>query len=390
MFLLGVFTARALGPSGRGVFSTVTFSAVLAGAGTLSVVPAVAYFRPREHRATVGAGVGVALASGLVATTYLLAVDEIPTSAAFVPLAYATCVTTVAIVTGEALAHGSGRKLAFLYAIGPLAQATAVGFALALGMRDVPALLWIWVAGFACVAIGALAWIRIGSSTRRLGELFRYMAAAAASNLLWSLGARVELFALAAIAPPEEVGLYAVAVAPAQALTVLASAYTSSVYGRLRGPPDQVKRTMGGVVARLTAAEVLAAGVLAAPLPVLLPLIYGSDFDDSVAPALIVVAAALLLAPASLLVAYFNNTLGRPGLGSIVAAFGLLSALGVAAGLAASLGAEGAALGSLAGSVASLVIAVYFFYTAAPNPARHEEGDEEAETGQERYASPRP
>src|SRR5262245_60596135 len=103
VFVLGVVTARLLGPPGRGLFSAVTLSAVLAGSATLSAVPAVAYYRPTGYRESALAAGLIGGLAGSIATAYLLTVDGVTVAAALVPLGYAFAVVPVAHLTGRAL-----------------------------------------------------------------------------------------------------------------------------------------------------------------------------------------------------------------------------------------------------------------------------------------------
>ena len=354
VLLLGVATARHLGPDGRGVFATTTFAAVLAGSGSLSIVPTVAYFDPKRLGVLAAIGAGIGLVGGAGAGAFLFLTDS-PGSAGiapFIPGLYALFVTPIALASGRFLGAGSTRSLGLLFGLGPLAQLGGVLVAMAIGADGAGGLLIGWTGGFAALALVVAVRIpRSGSILPSSGQLVRYSLAAASTNVLWALGARVELFVLAGLATAGEVGVYSVALAPAQVLTVLASAYAAAIYPALRGGGRAILSDALDHARRLAGLALLVAGVFAVALPTLIPLVYGDAFDSSVGPGLILLGAGVVLAPVAVLNAYLNNALGRPGLTSALAGAGLAVTIVLAVLLVPSSGAEGAASASLVGSL---------------------------------------
>ena len=107
---------------------------------------------------------------------------------------------------------------------------------------------------------------------------------------------RADVLLLGILAPTASLGIYVVAYQTVEPILILSSAGAATILALGHGRPE-VER--GAVTARLIRETLLVGGllaVLAAVLsPLLVPLVYGHDFADSVVPLLILLPGIVAL-----------------------------------------------------------------------------------------------
>lgn len=376
-FAAVLMLARALGPTGRGTIAFITVTALVAArfAG-LGIGEATAVFAARrpEARGALLANVvafmlaGAALAAAAACGALIALGDSRPAGVGPAELAVLACATLVSAL-GE-----SGYF--FLLGCHRLRQ---VALITATASWIYPLLLVVlWSTVGLTVLRAALAWtvaesIRalayLGRSLRGLGpvrvrtgllfEALRFGSRAWVGSLARFLNFRTDQILMGFLASEAALGVYAVAVNASEALLYLPAA-TATALLPVAARTEAGLRAEQALRAFRSAVVVTAvAGLVAALLgPVLLPLVFGSEFDASVAPFLWLLPGALGFAA----IAVFSNALvagSSPGLSSAGPLVALVVGIGLDLILIPRFGASGAAAAAsaafLAGGSAALI-----------------------------------
>jgi O-antigen/teichoic acid export membrane protein len=378
LFVALVVVTRALGASGRGTIALLTVGAiVLARLARLGVTEATIVFAARNPELRPALLTNAALATGV--------------SSALV----AALVCGAIALTPDALPEGLGTTELLLLALATIASAFAdTGYAFALGCSRfrlhslttvVTSWLYaalvalIWAAGGLTVVRAALAWIAVqavkgvillGLAALEAGvgrpqavlllDSFRFGVRAWFGSLSDTLNDRLDQILVGLIASQAVLGVYAVAVNGAEILLYLPAAAATAVLPLVaRSGAEGSRHVLGAFrsVLLLTVASVALGAVLG---PSLIPLVFGSDFDASVVPFLLLLPGAL--GYAALLV--FSNALvasSAPGRSS----FGMLASLVVTIGLDLVLirryGAAGAAAAATSGYLLGGTVALVLY-----------------------------
>ena len=369
LFVALLLLARALGPSGRGTMAFMMVAAmILARLSMLGIDEATTVFaaqRPAERAALLanlvlfGLTVPpiVAGAAAVVLWSSGLAPDGVG-GAELVVVVLAATATGLAL-SGFAYLVGLSRfgRLAAVTAVQPWLYAAVVALVWALSGMTVLLASSLWTVAQACwaVAVLYLGW-RAARITRPRWQLLQESIAfgvrAWAGSLFRFLNSRVDQILVVFLASEATLGRYAVAVNVFEIVLYLpAAAATALLPVVSRASVDErASRVLGTfrAVALVTTVGVVVAAVIG---PVLLPLLFGEDFQGSVPPFLLMLPGALGF---TALIIFVNALVASsaPGLGSIAALAALVSGLALDVALIPPLGASGAAI---AGSVAYLV-----------------------------------
>jgi O-antigen/teichoic acid export membrane protein len=334
-FVSVLLLARALPPPERGAVAFVTVSALvistLASIGTNDATKVFAAQRPAERPRLLTNIVLVSATGGVLgglAACGALEVlkDSRPADVGTLELVAIAAGSVVGALglAGAAFLHGCSqfrvysRLLAFgpwLYAVllaaiwlgwGVTIERAAIAWVAA---QAVPALLF-------CGAAGRLTGFG-PPDLRLMFETVRYGIRAWLGGLAHLLNARVDQVLLGLLATQAALGTYAVAVNASEVLFYLPSAVGTALLpavARMRGD-EGVDRTLRvfRVVMIVTLVAVAVAGALG---PVLLPLVFGGDYQGSVEPFLLLLPSAIGFASSSV----FSNALlasGAPALSSL-------------------------------------------------------------------------
>jgi O-antigen/teichoic acid export membrane protein len=323
-FVAVLLLARALNPAGRGTVAFITVTALvtarIASFGLTEATKVFAAKRPGVRAELLSTAV-VAIAVGAL------------TAAALVCGA-------LALIPGARPA-GVGRQELALLGLGALATAIGgAGFSFLQGssrFRPYTRVLtlgpWLyalllavtWAATGLTVARAALAWVvaqavvallLCRSSVRGIGfarpdisllrEAIPFGLRAWSGGLAHFLNARIDQIIMGLIASEAALGIYAVAVNGSEVLFYIPSAVAAALLPAVaRGDAEaQVERTLR--VFRLVIVATLAAVAIAAAAgPLLLPLVFGEPYRDSVGPFLWLLPSALGFAASSV----FSNAL---------------------------------------------------------------------------------
>lgn len=175
----------------------------------------------------------------------------------------------------------------------------------------------------ALVTLGWMAWRARNMGGTETGaanlgsEVFAYGATTALVMVPYQLNLRLDQLLLSVLGDEHTLGLYAVATAWSSMLSVVGSGFSMVVLAQTAGAAssdDAIAATLFRKV-RLAILLVAAAGLLAAAMaPWGLPLLYGSSFQDAVAPALILCVASIPLYT-NIVLHDFTRGLGYPEVG---------------------------------------------------------------------------
>jgi O-antigen/teichoic acid export membrane protein len=382
---LGIVVARLLGPDGTGEFNLVlTSTVVLTVVCSLGVEvglnyrvsggawSAAAALRQAQLAALVLGGVGAALGIGLAValedslfrgvslTSLAVGVGALPfalswTYSSFAALAtdrYEAYATAIGAQNVVALLLGGGLGAAF-GVTGAVAGVSASHAAVALGI-------YIWGArAFGSAPIG---WLQ--DAVARLRDAAAFGLRANVGNILQLFNYRADLFVLNAFVSQGEVGRYAVATSVTALGQLMPRALASVVMPRVaaldagteRAALDMVvvKSVRHAVLMALAMSVVLAAGLL------LVPLVYGSEFEGAIVLGLLLIPGISFIAVGAVLSSTIVGK-GKPQYSLYNVLMVTPVTLGLYAALIPALGAVGAALASSVSYIATTVVAWFYF-----------------------------
>ncbi len=378
-----IVTARALGPSGKGYYASLTLLATLC----------VAVF---------DAGIGDALIVLTVGGRAKLSAAA--TSTAYAVLILMTGASCAFLVAGVALfdPHGSSDRLAL--GLGGVFVAVSVGYttlvSVLLALQRMVA-----VSGFSALAAGATAAValvvlaglgshvegamlasvcgvatglgatllRVRSERVRLRpqrvpgylrEAFRLGLSFQVSNLLVVAAARLDLLLVFKLSGAAAAGRYSIALTIGAIVALVPAALSYAAFPRVPRLGQAEARVLISrlLVIGLVAALIVAAA-LAAATPLLLPKIFGPGFAGAVGPTLVLLVAGVLWSGQWLLSrAWAARGDTRPLFVSFAASFLVMVTLDLA--LIPKDGPQGAALASLASSAVGAAVAAAFHVRA--------------------------
>ena len=381
-FLIAVLQSRVLEASGRGAFVltvlTVTiFSRFLGDLGTATTNQISAAVE--ELGAATAGALRLSVAFGLVCSLVIATVGsragDIGTELAI----FAAIALTPSLITrtlsGVLLGTANIRLWNWLQVL-----PTVVGFVGFLVLcvvfhYGVRGAVIAWTLGHITTAVVGLtathriwvAWLMKRRPRGRALALIRLAVTIGAANVIVLLNYRVELFILRHYRDTDEVGIYANAVTVAESLWLVTTALATAV---LAPTIHETEERAAALVAR-SAAKALVyisapALVLFLLAPWLLPLIFGDEFEDSAAPARVLVPGIVLYGPVAILTIYISVRKGR----ALLTVIGPIVSLAVTVALALALipdhGADGAALATTAGYVVSALVVWAIFVRLAP------------------------
>jgi O-antigen/teichoic acid export membrane protein len=385
LFVALVLVTRALGPSGRGTIAFITVAAILlARIARLGISEAATVFtaqRPASRPAlltnlilSVGASTAVgacfvcgalALMPATVRPSGIGALELVLLGLGALASAFADAGYTFVLGCSRFRLHAATTGVAaWLYVILVAAIWATAGLTVARA-----ALAWIAVQGFKGVLLLAISARDSGLGRPDgvlLRESFRFGLRAWFGTLSDALNDRLDQVITAFIASQAVLGFYAVAVNASEVLLYLPGAAATAVLplaarSDARGRVERVLRVFRSVM--LVSLVSVALGAALGPL--LLPLVFGGSFGDSVTPFLLLLPATLGYVALSI----FSSALvasGAPGRSSLGPLVSLLLTTALDFILIPRYGASGAAGAASVGYVAGggAALALYRHWTA--------------------------
>jgi O-antigen/teichoic acid export membrane protein len=376
LFVGLLLIARALGPSGRGTVAFITVASMLvAWIARLGIGEATVVFSARTPSARptllanilLFAAVAGSVGATLVCTALVLVPELRPAGLGSAELA-ALVVSVVAATFADA-----GYK--FVLACSRFRLHALVTTSTSWMYAAVIATIWATFgltaarAAFAWAAVHAVRALLLFSASaldvglRRpglplLGDCLRFGLRAWIGSVADDLNFRVDQVIVALIASEAALGIYAVSVNAFEVLLYLPGAAATALLPLVAGTPHALRAERTLYVFRSAAIVTTGSVIVAALLgPLLLPLAFGSAFEGSVVPFLLLLPGAL----GALLLAVFTNALvasSAPGLSSFGPLVSLVVGLALDFALIPTWGASGAAAAASAAFFAGGVTAL--------------------------------
>jgi O-antigen/teichoic acid export membrane protein len=204
-----------------------------------------------------------------------------------------------------------------------------------------------------------------------LNDMFQYGWWQYLSSMLLQANMRLNIFLLVALQDLHETGLYTAVLGPAGLLWMLVTPLIrvlSVRTTRRSDDPEFAARVAGAM--RLTLVITFAAGLAAAALaPILIPLLFGSDFADAVEPFWILIPGTVAFSVVRVVIQYLAGA-KRPRWNTAIASVGAGVTLAISLWLIPSMGASGAAAATSIAYLTSTFVATFAFLRVSKLPVR--------------------
>ena len=375
LFASGILLARSLGPTDRGYLAVVLILPEVAAQLVCVGLPsALTYFIARNRPAWVPISRrlgGVAVLQGAVAAVilvglveYFLHEDDEARRAGY--LAIAGVPLFIVNYYGLHVLQGLGEIRWFnTFRIVPVALFSAGVAVLLIAGPTVTSCTVVWLVAQAVTSMGIAVVLRrrarrdqprgdaAAATVPERGEMVRFGVTGFLAQVSPVETFRVDTLVVAGLFSPTIVGYYAVAASVSNAPRFIADALVTVAYPHVAEQDDRV-RGRASAWRYVGAAAVLcgaAALVLALALPVLIPFLFGDEFEPAVSIGVVLLVAAAVISVRRVALDCLR-ALGRPGVStiaevvSLVALVAMLVAIGssgdgqgVAAALAIAFGA---------------------------------------------------
>lgn len=370
--VLGILTARVLGPHGRGIYAVPMVASSLVAAMYPGLSLSTAYFLLRKD-----AGRGLIRPLLLVATgTFVIGAAAAAGIAFSMHHAWAAAPAALALLGQVCLMIATGYSTGThrvrlnttfsLYNTG--LTILTIGAAFLLVGKNAPVAIWGWVLATDVIGVALLVWMLIdarklpaGTPVRTL-EVLWYSLRTGAVSLVSLLNYRADLYIVAVMTTPVMLGQYSVAVTAAETLLAV-----TQVTGIVASPHigSMGLRESALLAVRCVRHNVLVSGVCSATLAIVAPLavfvLYGHAFMPVVPAMRVLIAGVFALSLGSPMSTYFTIRLARPGVPFTLASLSAIVCAVTTIALIPRLGLVGAALGSTLGYAISQSLAILYF-----------------------------
>ena len=326
--LIGILTARTLSVEERGVYSTAIILTSAVG-GISSLASATGYFVSNQKRAPAEVGgnayaVVLPIALVIILSGFAVAALDRSTDGRVVALAILSMApgiirgTSLGVILGQGslLKYNIGGDVAVILAMGCLglwlgvldhrtAEAGLQAWCLAQYLSLLPFALWSrsWV-----------AWLAHHKPDPKLiRAMVRFSAVTGLGGVIGLLNYRMDQFLVFQLDGREGAGIYASAIAAAEALWLFSSAITLASFARVgRGDhAEAANLTATGI--RHTVLVVMGGGLTAALIgPFFIELLFGHPYSAAGQPFRILCLGTALFAPQGMVNLYFVNHVGMP------------------------------------------------------------------------------
>ncbi|MDE2482326.1 MAG: oligosaccharide flippase family protein [bacterium] len=377
--VLGILTARMLGPAGRGIYAIplVTLSLVSAGYAGLNNATAHFMLRYRVGRAVLVPAFISALLFVLagIPATYLIARSlgapwaAIPAALALPGPAMLAIFYGYQIGTDRVRMNTSYAALNTTLLLGLMLAALTI-----FGALPRSAIL-AWVVSSDLAALAAGLWLvvdarRLDAGTLETRRFAWYALRVGSVSLISLLNYRADVYVVAAFGGPTMLGMYTLAVTAAEML--LAATQVSAVVSSPQIGSLESSRAAAELTARCVRNNILVAAVACATLALVAPfavrVLYGVAFMPMIPAFRVLLVGVFALSLGSPISSYFTIRLGKPQIPMMLAAVSAIICVGVSTLAIRHLGLVGAALGSTIGYLvaAGACIAVFARDAAVP------------------------
>lgn len=292
--VLGVITARSLGPGGQGELTVVTTAvavvvvAAVLGTGTSLRLRGVPSPPDADVRAYSGLSLLLAPVGGLLSCGVVGLVGSVTGSDLLLVFIFGSAALVAYQASQLVQAYGSVARSLFAAGFGALTQVMVFATLALLGRASLSSAIWAGIAGAVAQSAFALASIRLHIAAfrpLRAGTTWRELIGHGWPTVGYSLGLvgmqRVDRLVLVAVAGPSVGGVYAVAVAVTEVVRISSSAIGQLLFVRSAGSQSTTESVRRIYV---LAVVIQTAGIaaLAALAPVLIPFIFGEAYVSAV------------------------------------------------------------------------------------------------------------
>ena len=363
--ILAILTARWLGPQGKGLYTLAilygTIGMTLMGGGAAAAAHEISR-RGTDPRAAAANVSVLSLALGLVpAVAALIAWPWLGAHGWWwlLPVALVQPFALLnASLAGVFLGVDDIKRLNYAY-VGPWAATLIlfVAFSFMFG-RTAKVALIAWAIGQSLATIYSIwlarrYWAPLAIravTSARLRHLISFSLQAGIANLVGFLNYRMDALMVEFYLGLRPLGIYSVGVNTAEGLWYFSQAISTASYARIGtlSTKESAELVARGMRHAVLIVGLLALFLLAIANP-LLPLFYGSQYDQAVAPFRWLVPGITMYALAAILSAYYTNQLGKPHVAFLIAGFSMLINLGSCTILIPHFGLSGAAIASTLG-----------------------------------------
>ena len=372
-FMAAVLMARALGDEGLGVTALYRNAVTLGFAFfSLGIATAAVYFVGRRDftpRQAMETGLTVTIAAtALTAAGVLIARLAFEDELADKDLPYWLAIVAVPAVLQFRILEGVLRAQGRFGAMNLLEVSLPLSIILALALVEVlegltieSTVVWWTLAmlpsvAFGYVMLGLDNWPRRPAAGTLLWQSTRFGVQGQLSNLIQLLNLRLDAYLVLILVNSAGVGIYAVGVSLAEGMWFIANSVGVVLLTSLTASDDESAARMTPVVCRNTLLVTgLAALGAAAVSPVIVPAIFGSEFDASVAPFIWLLPGTVAAAGTKILAAYVFSR-GRPLINAQVGIVVLIVTIVGDLALIPPFGVPGAAIASSLAYACSLAL----------------------------------
>ena len=376
--LLGVVTARVLGPQQRGIYALPLIDAALVTTVFSGLSLATSYFllHGRAPRSVLAAGLRAAallVACGAIVVSAMALLEHhiwaiLPAIAVLPPAAAA------AIASGYYVGTHRVPRSNTLALITSALTLILITFGLLAIRPQAMVAITMWIVASAVAGFGALG-LTFGEVRANdqphvpFREYFGFAMRIGAINFVSMLNYRIDVYIVAVMTDPASLGIYVIAVSGAEALqlvTQIAATITTPRIGSLSD--DASARFTARAIRNTIVFAVAPCLLLAAFAGRLVPLLFGARFAPAVTPLRIILIGVFALAPGGLLSSFFTIKLGKPRLPLMLAAASALLCAVVSVLLVPRLGITGAALATAISYVSGVGAFLIYFskYSGLP------------------------
>ncbi len=380
--LTGVMVARLLGPEGRGeLAAAVIWPTAIVGIVGFGQAQSVTYFAGKM-RENAGQIMGSALAIGLLQGFLGCVVGWL-----IIPVVLATQNSSVidmsrwcllVMLAGMGMSYslfvlqGTSRFLAWnvVRFAGPTTYLTVIVIYWLYNVQQPMAVIWAILATSSFQALLGLLWVVRTETVRFASDLIKplmqYGGRSWLSSIPIMMNARLDQLVMSVFIAPAQLGYYAIAVVWAGITLPVSSAIANTAFAHVAGATTDrdghataIRAFRYGLFANL-----IAAGALCIGTPLLLPMLFGSQFMTSVVPAMLLVAASVF-SGMNYIISDSLRGMNRPIAPAIAEGLGLLMTGLCLAILLPILGIVGAALASLLSYITTFIALVILLLKAS-------------------------
>ncbi len=371
---LGILVSRALGPSGRAIYQIPSIIAGLVTAGLGGLTTATCYAMLNEHRGRGAVRAGlisslIFVGGGLLVVVFAGYIMHAPWAIAPAAIALpSAALVNVAIGYWYGMSNVRYANLLIFAATFAVAVAMVIGF-IALGPTPEHAIA-MWLSGSTAIAIVAGAAMMVHS--RRLPDdrvalwpFLVYASKIALISVISILNYRVDVYIVAILLPPAELGLYTVAVTAAESLTAVTQIGASVTLPYIAALSRREAAELTGRCSRISVAlALIMAACVWIVAPYLIVALYGPAFRDAVPPLRALLGGPIALAGASVISSFFTLNRGQTRVPFAISLIMALSAALLTLLLVPGFGLVGAGVATTLSYTLGLIIVSIVFSAA--------------------------